>query len=237
MILASFQAYWTQELTAFTLDNYRDVFSRGLLRRAAANSFILGFFGAFVATALAVSIAYVAQRTRVPGRGLLDVLGTITVGIPGIVLGVALLWAWIKVPVAIYGTLWILLIAYVTRFLSFGVRNVSAALTQVGGELEAAARVAGATKRRAALTITLPLVKSNILASWVIFFISFIKELNTSVLLYSFSSVVLPVVIFDAYVEGHYQEVAALATGITAVVFLVLVTFSQLFKVSVTPRH
>src|SRR3546814_3508871 len=93
-----------------------------------------------------------------------------------LVLGVALLWAWIRVPLPIYGTIWILLIAYITRFLSFGVRNVSASLTQVGGDLEAAARVAGARPFTAARTITIPLIRSNIFSSWIIYFISFIKE-------------------------------------------------------------
>lgn len=235
MILASFQAYWTQEFTAFTLDNYRSVYTRGLLVRATENSLLLAVFGACVATALAACIAYVVQRSRAPGRSWLDFMATIPIGVPGMVLGVALLWAWIAIPLEIYGTIWILLIAYVTRFLPFGVRNVSAALTQVGDELESAARVSGATQWRTAVTITLPLVRNNVLSSWVIYFIEFLKELNMSVLLYSFGSVVIPVVIFDLYTEGRYPEVAALAVGLSVLILAALAIFSRFFRIRVSP--
>lgn len=235
MILASFQSYWTQEFTAFTLDNYRSVYSSSILMRATRNSLLVSLSGACIATVLAIFIAYLVQCTRAPGRSWVDVMATIPIGIPGMVLGIGLLWAWIEVPLAIYGTLWILLIAYATRFLPFGVRNVSAALTQVGKELEPAARVCGATQWRAAMTITLPLVRNNILSSWVIYFVEFVKELNMSVLLYSFSSIVIPVVIFDLYHEGKYPQVAALSVGITALILIVLFTFSRLFHIQISP--
>jgi iron(III) transport system permease protein len=236
MVLASFQSYWTSQFTAFTLANYESVFSRGLLFSAAKNSFFLAFVGAFVACALAGAVAYIINRTRAPGRGLLDLLSSISVAVPGVVLGVALLWAWIRIPLPIYGTIWILLIAYVTRFLSFGVRNIAAALTQIGDDLENAARVSGASKTMAALTVTFPLVRSSFASSWVLYFISFIKELNTSVLLYSFNSVVLPVIIFDAYLEGRYPQVAALATGISVLIFLVLMLSSIILGIKIRPK-
>jgi iron(III) transport system permease protein len=235
MVMASFQSYWSAEFSAFTLDNYRNVFTRGLLIRAVENSLFLAIFGAVIATALAAAVAYVVQRTKASGRIALDLMSTISIAIPGIVLGVALLWAWIRVPLPIYGTIWILLIAYVTRFISFGVRNVSAALTQIGGDLEAAARVSGARKLTAAMTITLPLIRNSIFSSWILYFISFIKELNTSILLYSFSSVVLPVIIFDAYLEGHYPQVAALATGISVLIFVTLTLSSRILGINIRP--
>ncbi|NLS06179.1 iron ABC transporter permease [Rhizobium sp. P32RR-XVIII] len=236
MVMASFQSYWTTKFTAFTFVNYEAVFTRGLFIRAAQNSFLLSFVGAFIACALAGAVAYVVSHTRAPGRAFLDILSSMTVGVPGVVLGVALLWAWIRVPLPIYGTIWILLIAYITRFLSFGIRNMSAALTQVDRDLENAARVSGASKTKAALTITFPLIRGSIVSSWVLYFISFIKELNTSVLLYAFNSVVLPVLIFDAYLEGRYPEVAALGTGISVIVLLTLVLSALVFGVKIKPK-
>jgi iron(III) transport system permease protein len=236
MVLASFQSYWAPRMSPFTLINYRDVFSRGLFGHALENSLLLSLGGAVLATGLATTIAYVVQRTRAPGRGLLDLMSGVSIAVPGVVLGVALLWAWIRVPLPIYGTLWILLIAYVTRFISFGIRNISAALSQVSGELEAAARVSGASKAVAAMTITVPLVRHSVMSSWVIFVISFLKELNCSVLLYSFNSVVLPVLIFDAYLEGHYTQVAALATGVSVLVFVILTLASVVFGLRIRPH-
>jgi iron(III) transport system permease protein len=223
-------------MAPFTFNNYLNMFGRGALGRATENSLLLSFLGAFIGIALAAAIAYVVQKTRAPGRGLLDLMSTVSIAVPGVVLGIALLWAWIRVPLPIYGTIAILLIAYVTRFISFGVRNVSAALTQIGGDLEAAARVSGASKLVAALTVTLPLVRSSLISSWVIYFISFIKELNTSVLLYSFNSVVLPVLIFDAYLEGRYTQVAALSVGVSVLIFVVLGLASAIFRVKIRPH-
>src|SRR3546814_6753034 len=105
MVMASFQSYWAAQFTAFTLDNYRNVFTRGLLVSAFKNSMFLAVVGAFIATALTITVAYVVQRTRAPGRAMLDLMSTISIAIPGIVLGVALLWAWIRVPLPIYGTI------------------------------------------------------------------------------------------------------------------------------------
>ncbi|WP_439619067.1 ABC transporter permease [Shinella sp.] len=233
MVTASFQSYWTTQFTNFTTINYESVFSRGLFFRAAWNTLFLAVVGGLIACVLTAVIAYIVTFSRASGRHTLDLLSSMTVGVPGVVLGVALLWAWIRVPLPIYGTIWILMIAYITRFLSFGVRNMSAALTQIDGDLENAARVSGANKTVAALTITFPLIRESLLSSWVLYFISFVKELNTSVLLYAFNSVVLPVLIFDAYFEGKYPEVAALGTGISLFILAVYLVSNFIFGLKV----
>jgi len=236
MVTASFQTYWSVQFTNFTLDNYTSIFSRSLFLRAAQNTLFLAFVGGLLACILGGMIAYIVSFSKASGRQTLDLLSSMTVGVPGVVLGVALLWAWIRVPLPIYGTIWILMIAYITRFLSFGVRNMSAALTQIDSDLENAARVSGASKTVAALTITFPLIRRSLLSSWVLYFISFVKELNTSVLLYAFNSVVLPVLIFDAYFEGKYPEVAALGTGISVFILAVLLISNVIFGLKVRQK-
>jgi iron(III) transport system permease protein len=126
------------------------------------------------------------------------------------VFALGLLWVYVRVPLPIYGTVFILLIAYVTHYLPFGVRATSAALRQLHPELEEAARVAGATWMATMRRITLPLVQQSMLAAWALLFVLAMQEVSSSILLYSSRSVVLSVAMFDLWENGNPSDVAAL---------------------------
>jgi iron(III) transport system permease protein len=148
-----------------TLENYRAVlFGLEVTQRAISNSLLLGILTATVTMALGVTIATIDLRGRMRGRRLLDYLSVIPLGIPGIVLAVAILELWLRLPVNLYGTLAILLIAYVTRFIPLAVRSAHAAIGQIDGSLEHAARIGGAGWWTTEWRITLPLAAPALVA-------------------------------------------------------------------------
>ena len=213
---------WPAGLVAgnLTLDNYLDVLLRlDTTKRAIANSLLLGALTATLTMALGVVLATVDLRTSLRGRRLLDYLALVPLGIPGIVLAVAILELWLRLPVNLYGTLLILLIAYVTRFVPLAAQAARAALAQVDGSLEEAARIGGAgwweTQRR----VTLPLARPALLAGWVLVFVPTLQELSASVLLFTPDTMTLAVAIFNFQDNGKLELVSALG-----VVMLVLAT-------------
>ena len=198
-------------LSQVTLRNYVAVVQDGLTRRAILNSLTLGAGSATAVMALTAVLGWITIRSRLPGRGVLDVLAFTPITIPGIVLGISLLWVYFTLPLHIYGTLWILLIAYVTRFLPYGIRTTTAGLLQIHPELEEGARAAGARWWPAFRKVTLPLLWPALLGGWLYVFIISLREFSSSILLYSSQSVVLAIRIFDLRDAGQYPTIAALS--------------------------
>ena len=215
-----------ESLSTFTLANYGFVLEDDLTRRALVNSLLLGVAAATLVVSLTLVIAWVTLRTRIPGRGALDFLAFVPITIPGIVLGISLIWLYFTIPVRIYGTLWILLVAYVTRFLPYGIRTLSAGLVQIHRELEEAAAAAGARWWPTFWRVTVPLLRPAIAAAWIYVFIVSLRELSSSILLYSNQSVVLAIRIFDMRDSGQYTAIAALSM-LMIVTLVVLVSVLQ----------
>jgi iron(III) transport system permease protein len=165
--------------------------------------------------------AWLVLRTRLPGRRVLENLTFVPIAVPGLVLGVAILFVYLRVPLPIYGTLWILLIAYITDALPLGMRFSSVSMAQVGHELEESAAVSGASWFKSFRRIVLPLLVPGLLAGWIYIFYLSMRDLSTSLLLYSPGNEVLPVVMWRWYAGGQFTEVAALGV-VTTVVFVLL---------------
>jgi iron(III) transport system permease protein len=215
IFLSSIRTIWTADFRweQFTVANYsRVLFAYPAAERAIVNSLILALVGATATILLCAVIAFLSQRTRLPGHRILDTLAMIPMGFPGIVLAVGLLHAWITPPLVLYGTIWILFIAYMTRYLPVGVRSVSASLTQIHPELEESSLASGASWLQTFRYVTLPLLKPGIAAGWALLFVAFTRELSASILLYSPRLEVLSVVIYDLYQEGGFRTLCALAT-------------------------
>jgi iron(III) transport system permease protein len=162
-------------------------------------------------------VAWIVVRTRAPGRWLLDAVASLPLVVPGLVLAVSLLFVYLRSPVGIYGTLWILLIAYVTRFMPHGVRFASAAMRQLSGELEDAARASGASWWQTFRRVVLPLIAPVLAAGWILVFILSMRELSSSILLYSPGTEVVPVRIWQQYQEGQFAAPAAVGVVLVAV--------------------
>jgi iron(III) transport system permease protein len=195
-----------------TLHNYHFIlFEYDVTRRAILNSLVLATFAAIIAVALGAIIGWIDLRTTLPGRLLLDYAALIPLGLPGVVMAVALIQFWLKMPIALYGTLTILLLAYSGRYVPLGVRAANASLRQIDPSLEESARILGAGWGTTMREVTLPLIRPGLFAGWLLVFVPAIQELSASILLFSSSSITLAVAVYNLYETGDMEPVAALA--------------------------
>lgn len=221
----SFARQWSTVLESgtLTLKNYAYVlFDFSLTRHSIMNSLGLAAGAATICMLVGALVAYLDLRTTFAGRRLLDYLSAIPLGLPGIVLSVGLIQAWIRPPLVLYSTIWILLAAYVARFIPFAVRAANTSLRQLDPALEEAARITGASWIRAMAGVTVPLIKRGMLSGWLLIFVPALRELSASVLLFTSGTETLAVSIFQLYSEGYFEAVCALAILILVITLVML---------------
>ncbi|MDB5407208.1 MAG: binding-protein-dependent transport system inner rane component [Rhodospirillales bacterium] len=218
-------AFWQN----LTLANYRFVlFDYDVTQRAILNSLFLAAAAASIAVAIGAIVAWIDLRTTMIGRRFLDYVSLVPLGLPGIVMAVALIQFWLAMPVALYGTLTILLLAYVARYIPLGVRSAGASLRQIDRSLEESARILGASWGFTMREITLPLIRPGLFAGWMLVFVPAIQELSASILLFSSSSITLAVAIYNLHETGHLEPVAALALLNMAIIGAAILLASRL---------
>ncbi|MGP3945466.1 MULTISPECIES: ABC transporter permease [Streptomyces] len=224
LVYASLLKYYAapsaETLSSLTFDNYRQVFDMPLAFTALKNSLILGLGAATVVMLLTSVVSWVVLRTKARGRRFLDLLAFTPIVIPGLVLGLALAFVYLRMPLPIYGTLLILLVSYCTRYLPYGMRYSSAAMAQMAPELEESAAVSGASWFQTFRRVLLPLMSSGILAGWVYILVVSFRELSSTILLYSPGKEVLSVLIWEQFENGQFTTLAAL--GVCMVLLLVV---------------
>jgi iron(III) transport system permease protein len=203
-----------------TLKHYRFVLVEyDVTRRAIFNSLLLAGAAATLAVLLGSLVGWIDLRTTLRGRKALDYTSLIPLGLPGIVVAVALIQFWLRVPLPIYGTLVIILLAYTGRYVPLGVRAANAAFRQIDPSLEETARVTGAGWMRTFSSVTLPLARPGLFAGWLLVFIPALQELSASILLFSSESITLAVAVYNLYETGALEPVAALS-----IVTMVIIT-------------
>jgi iron(III) transport system permease protein len=202
-----------------TFANYHYILNYPLALTAFKNSFYLSVGSATLVMLLTSVIAWITVKTKLPGRGFLDTMTFIPIAMPGIVLGVSLIWVYLTLPIPIYGTIWVLLLAYMTKYIPYGIRAASASMIQINKELEEASLTAGGTWFQTFRKIILPLLMPGFTAGWIYISIIALRELSTSILLYSYNSTVLSIMAFDLWEGGQYTYVCAL--GVLMVLLLV----------------
>src|SRR5262245_52305914 len=206
------QSWGLQFWQNLTLKHYRFVLvDYEVTRRAIWNSLLLAAGPATATLLLGSLVGWIDLRTALPGRKLLDYVSLIPLGLPGIVVAVALIQFWLRAPLPIYGTLWILLLAYTGRYVPLGVRAANASFRQIDPSLEETARVTGAGWLRTFRAVTLPLARPGLVAGWLLVFVPAIQELSASILLFSSGSITLAVAVYNLYETGALEPVAALA--------------------------
>jgi iron(III) transport system permease protein len=210
-------------LSKLTLANYHYVLTYPLALTAFKNSFYLSVASATTVMLLTSVIAWITVKSKIPGRLFLDNLAFIPIAMPGIVLGVSLIWVYLTLPIPIYGTIWVLLLAYVTKFMPYGIRTASASMIQINKELEEASLASGGTWFQTFRKILLPLLMPGFVAGWIYISIISLRELSTSILLYSYNSTVLSIMAFDLWEGGQYTYVCAL--GVLMVLMLIVMAF------------
>ena len=186
LVLVSVSRLWTgwPDLMQFTLSNYDEIlFHNDLARRAIINSLVISVLGATIGVVLSFLQSYYLHRGKSRLLPLLDAVLSLPLGIPGIILGLGILILLIRTP--LYATLWIMLLAYVARFFPFAMRSISAMLLSISPDLEESARASGASWLQTMTAILLPLMKSALVAAWLMLFVVFIRELGATILLYA----------------------------------------------------
>jgi iron(III) transport system permease protein len=194
---------------AYTLMHFNAIFDNPLTFRSIYNAIEVGLITAVVGGALAFAIGYTVHRTRLPGRRAIDLIATVPVAIPGLVVGVAYLWAWIGIPGGLYGTIWILALAFIARFMPDTVKALSTSFLQIDRELEEAAWVCGKGTLATIASIVLPLARPGVIASMTLLFVLAIRELGSSLFLYTSNTMVMSVLLLDYYEGGNVGKTAA----------------------------
>jgi iron(III) transport system permease protein len=212
----------------FTFQNFDFVFFQlSATKLAVKNTFILGMLAATIGTILAVVISYVTSRKAIAGHRALGFLATAPVAIPGIVLGVGLFLSYARPPFVLYGTLWILLIAFVTIALPAAYQQMQSAFRSVHVDLEEAGRILGATRLRTLWDITAPLLRTSVIATWCFIFVGVMRELSAAVILFTSETKVISVLIFDLKESGDLGAIAVLGLALLVITFAVVVAVNR----------
>jgi iron(III) transport system permease protein len=220
LLLVSFSTAWLGyiDLGQFTTKYYSYIFSTSpLALRGIRNSFILATSAATIAIAIAMVIAYAIHRTRSRMRGWLDFITTIPIAVSGLVMSVGLLVALIRTP--IYSTLWILLIAYVIRFFTYGQRSISGVILSLSSDLEESSRVSGGGWFTTMRRILLPLVWPGFVGGWLLLFITYMREVSMSLLLSRGGTETLSVALYGLMIYSPLGAMAAFTMIQVALLF------------------
>jgi iron(III) transport system permease protein len=218
------------DVSSFTLDNFRQAFSINAVRTAMLNSIILGIVTATLAVAITGLLAWIILRSRLPGRGVLEYLAMFPQAVPRLVFAFGMMWAWIVFPIPLYGTFWVLLIAYLTVFMPLGVRTISGVIMQLDKSLDECGQVCGASWAYRLRTITIPLLRPGLLAAWLLIFVSSVRELGASILLMGPDSKVMTPAIVEAWFSSSSELTAAMALIQTVVITVTILLFSLLTR-------
>jgi iron(III) transport system permease protein len=197
------------DMRQYSLVHFDSIFDNPLTLNSIYNAVEVGVITALVGGALAFAIGYTIHRTQVTGRRWIDLISTVPVAIPGLVVGVAYLWAWIGIPGGLYGTIWILALAFIARFMPDTVKALSTSFLQIHRELEEAAWVCGKGMLGTIRTIVLPLARPGVMASMTLLFVLAIRELGSSLFLYTSNTMVMSVLLLDYYEGGNLGKTAA----------------------------
>jgi iron(III) transport system permease protein len=207
-----------EAFASMSFDNFVAVFNLPSIPTALVNSLVLGAGSATIVMALMAVAAWVVARSGIPGRQVLDHIAFSPLVIPGLVLGVGIAFVYLRSPLPIYGTLFILLIAYCTRYLPYGMRYAVSGMQTISTELEESAQVSGAGWWATFRRVLLPLIAPALLAGWVYIFVVSFRELSSSILLYTPGNEVLSISIWELYANARFGELSAL--GVIMVLIL-----------------
>jgi iron(III) transport system permease protein len=225
---AAFAKAWGR---GFSLDNLTlanlsfTLFQNSLTRGATLHTFVYGGAAALIALAVALCVAYIVRRELVEPRlgGLLSFITMAPFVIPGIVLAIGFYAAYTQPPLALYGTAWILILAFATRFLPIAYANSSAAMRSINPELEDAVRILGGSRLTAIRSVVAPLLKRSLAGAFILVFIPATRELSAAIFLYSTNTQVLSVLLFDKSDEGNFEMLASIGLILVCITLALIV--------------
>jgi iron(III) transport system permease protein len=228
LIGSFFKFFGFYQWDMLTTEHYQAVFGSSEFWRGFGNTMLLGFAGASVTMVLGGLVAYISVRTKWRGRSLIDAMAWLPWMMPGIVLGVGFLWGFALLPhsIPIYGTIWALLLAYISLGTPLSVRVMSSAYSRLSFDIEECSRVHGASWLQTMWRIVIALSWPSFAVGWVLVFFGIMRELSASVLLYSIGSEVLSVVLLKLWANGNAEQVSVV--GLMMMVMVILFRWVQL---------
>jgi iron(III) transport system permease protein len=215
----------------WNFQNYGTILHDAIAVRAIRNSVILAILGASSAMVAAFFVAFVYTRTKLRGRGIMEYLLFLPFAFPSIVLAVGVLWGYVRFPIPVYATIWILMIGYVTKFLPYGLRSMSGSLLQVHRELEESARTSGATLGQMIRRVVVPLTVPGFIAGWSLLVVVFMREFSISLMLWSSGSEVVTVLFYDYWTNGRLGQLGALGMLLIALSLIIVLPVRRLLRV------
>jgi len=222
------------DLSTLSLANFEALFQAQDMLLGLQNSVYLAAGTATICALIGLVLSYRMVRMKSRAMSMVDYLVAMPIGIPGTVFGIGMLWAYVKSP--LYLTLWILLLAFVTRYLVYGVRTLGNGVMQIDKALEEAATVAGAPPWRTFMFVNLPLLKPVITSVWLLIFMIVMREISASVILYGVASVTMPILTWGYLLDGFYGQASALAVVQLLIVASIVVLFRWAFGSDVKSR-
>ena len=231
LLISSLMKYSAPAITSeiFTLVHYQQIFTLQNILDALWNTAWLAVLSGAACVLMGFAISYMDVRRPGGATRALAFAGALPVAVPGLVYGLGLLWVYIQTP--LYGTAWVLLFAYIAKFLPYGIMTSRSGILQLHPEMEESARMAGASGLRVLASVTMPLMKTTLIAILVFVMLQSIKELSASVLLYTQKSQVLSVLTWHYMDAGNYQFAAAVGVVQTVMMLLLVVLTRAVFRV------
>jgi iron(III) transport system permease protein len=243
LIWASLMPFQTRpnmaSLSLITFENHLDFLRNARLVTATTHSLTVAFFASTIVALLSLVISWLVIRQRPTGARLIDNLAFAPIAIPGVMLGVSIVYVYLTLDFMfpIYGTIWILVVAYVTHYISFGSRLANGVMVQIHPELEEAARTSGAGPFRVLSRITGPLVWPAVAAIWIWVFAHAMRELSTALMLSGRNNTVLPTLLWDYWTGGEPTRAATVGVWLVAALAVFLAIWHVLSNRALKERH
>ncbi|WP_089175905.1 iron ABC transporter permease [Bosea sp. AS-1] len=212
----------------YTLRNYVFIWESASTVTSFTNTLIVSGVGAAVGVTLGVLCCYFTLRLKPRGYRTLDFIVSLPFGVPGVVLGLGLLWAYAYLPLPLYGTLTLMIIAFVTRFLPYATETVGGQMVQIDKSLEEAAWVNGATRAQGIWRILLPLVTPSVQGAYFLLFMAFFREISSAILIYSVNTSVISISIWSFFEQANWGLASALAVVATLIIFVAMALIMKL---------
>ncbi len=206
----------------YTMAQFGVAFTDPVVRQSLVNSLLVALATVLIGGVLYFAVAYTVHRTRLRGRRALDIIAVMPVAIPGLIIGLGYLWSWITLPIGLYGTLWIIILAYVSQFSPQGVRAIAGSLVQIHPELEESSRISGAGAFTTILRIVVPLARPGIASAMVLLLVLSFREFATALFLYTSGTQVFSLAMFDFWERGSTSLVAVMALVQAGLLFVIV---------------
>ena len=216
----------------YTLRNYVYIWESASTLRSFTNTLIVSGVGAGIGVMLGLACSYFTVRLRPPGSRALDFVVNLPFGVPGVVMGLGLLWAYAYLPLPLYGTLTLLIVAFITRFLPYATETIGGQMVQIDRSLEEAAWVNGATRTGGVRRIILPLVMPSVQGAYFLLFMAFFREISSAILIYSANTAVISISIWSFFEQANWGLASALAVVATLIIFVAMAVIVRLAPVA-----